>query len=178
MKWLPIQEEHLKQILDWRTSDWVTRYMYTDIEYSIDNQRKWLKHIRQDQNGYYWVISYHDTLIGFISITDIDWTHKRAYWNFYIGDPNYAMLAGFLGAYLYNYAFDELGLEKLMGEVMAENGAVQKLHLKQGAREVGYFEKHILKHNKWRDVYVYEMTRERWREKGAKFKKYVPEVIQ
>lgn len=176
MKWLKIEEEYLQQILDWRTSDFVTRFMYTDIEYNLENQKKWLDIIRQDGNGRYWVISYRDTLIGFISITGIDWKHKRGYWNFYIGDPKYSMLAGFLGAYMYNYAFTELGLEKLLGEVMAENEAVRKLHLKQGAREIGFFEKHILKSGQWHDVYLFEMTKERWQVKGEKLKKYVAEV--
>lgn len=176
MKWLKIKEEHLQQLLDWRTSDFVTRYMYTDIEYSIENQKKWFEFIRQDENGRYWIISYRAMLIGFISITEIDWNHKRGFWNFYIGEPQYSMLAGFLGAYMYNYAFSELGLEKLNGEVFAENEAVRRLHLKLGAREVGFYEKHIFKNGQWHDVYLYEMTKERWQAKGEKFKKYVPEV--
>ena len=177
MKWIPVQKEHLQLILDWRTSEIVTRYMYTDIPYNMDNQQKWFGAIQQDKNGYYWMITYREELIGFISITAIDWKYKRAFWNFYIGEPKYAMLAGFLGAYLYNYAFEELGLEKLMGEVMAENRTVQKLHLQQGAREVGYLEKHILKNEQWHDVYLFEMTKERWKEVGQKYKKYVVEVI-
>lgn len=176
MKWIEIQEEHLQQILDWRTSEMVTRFMYTDIEYNLDKQQQWLETIRQDENGRYWTMSYRDTLIGFISLTSINWTHKRADWNFYIGEPKYSMIAGLLGAYMYNYAFYELGLEKLMGEVMAENEAVRALHIKQGAREVGYYEKHILKNEQWHDVYVFEMTKESWQEKGKKFQKYVPEV--
>ncbi|KIL49939.1 UDP-4-amino-4,6-dideoxy-N-acetyl-beta-L-altrosamine N-acetyltransferase [Jeotgalibacillus soli] len=177
MKWIHVQEEHLQLVLDWRTSDFVTKYMYTDIEYDFGNQKIWLESIRKDENGHYWLMSYRDALIGFISITSIDWKHKRAYWNFYIGDPKFSMLAGFLGAYMYNYAFNELGFEKLMGEVMAENEAVRKLHVKQGAREIGFFEKHILKKDRWHDIYVYEMTKERWEETGSKFKKYIADVV-
>lgn len=89
----------------------------------------------------------------------------------------YSMLAGFLGAYMYNYTFDELGLEKLNGEVMDINEGVRKLHIKQGAREVGVLERHILKNGVWHDVYMFEMTKERWQQAGTKFKKYVPEVV-
>ena len=39
MKWIQIQEQHLKQILDWRTSEEITKYMYTDIEYNLENQK-------------------------------------------------------------------------------------------------------------------------------------------
>lgn len=178
MKWIPIEEQHLKQILDWRTSEQVTRFMYTDIEYDLENQKKWLQHIRADKNGRYFLMEYRDELMGFISLTDIHWQHKRATWNFYVGNMNYAMLAGFLGAYMYNYAFGELGLEKLNGEVMDINEGVRKLHSKQGAREVGVLERHILKNDAWHDVYVFEMTKERWQETGMKFAKYVPEVAE
>lgn len=178
MKWIPIEEKHLQQILDWRTSEQVTQFMYTDIEYNLDNQKKWLEKIRADENGRYFVMEYRDELIGFISLTDIHWQHKRATWNFYIGNMKYAMLAGFLGAYMYNYAFDELDLEKLNGEVMDINEGVRKLHSKQGAREVGVLQRHIYKNGAWHDVYMFEMTKEHWQEVGTKFKKYVPEVAR
>lgn len=176
MKWLNIQERHLQQILDWRTSEEVTRFMYTNIEYNLDNQKKWFASIQADENGRYWVMEYRGELIGFISITNIDWRHKRGTWNFYIGNLKYAMLAGFLGAYMYNYAFGELGLEKLSGEVMDINESVRKLHVKQGAREVGVLEHHIFKNGVWHDVYMFEMTKARWDEVGKKFRKYVAEV--
>lgn len=176
MKWISIEEQHLQQILDWRTSEEVTRFMYTDIEYNFENQKKWLEKIRTDENGRYFLMEYRDELIGFISLTDIQWTHKRGTWNFYIGNMKYTMLVGFLGAYMYNYAFNELGLEKLNGEVMDINEGVRKLHVKQGAREVGVLEHHILKNGTWHDVYVFEMTKARWQEVGNKFAKYVAEV--
>ncbi|MGE7999156.1 UDP-4-amino-4,6-dideoxy-N-acetyl-beta-L-altrosamine N-acetyltransferase [Lysinibacillus sp. NPDC093190] len=176
MRWIPIEEQHLQQILDWRTSEHITRYMYTDIEYSLENQRKWLSSIRKNENGRYWLMEYRGELIGFISITDINWRHKRGFWNFYIGDLKYAMLAGFIGAYIYNYAFKELGIEKLIGEVMDINEGVQKLHSKQGALAVGIYEHHICKNGVWHDVYIFEMTKERWQEVGSKFNKYIPQV--
>lgn len=178
MKWIPIEEKHLQQILDWRTSEEITRFMYTDIEYNLENQKKWLEKIRADENGRYFLMEYRDELIGFISLTNINWTHKHATWNFYIGNMKYAMLAGFLGSYMYNYAFKELALEKLNGEVMDINEGVRKLHSKQGAREVGVLEHHIYKSGTWHDVYMFEMTKERWIEVGQKFQKYVPEVME
>jgi len=60
---------------------------------------------------------------------------------------------------------------------MADNTAVRRLHLQLGAREVGYLEKHICKYDAWHDVYLYEMTRERWDEVGKKYARYVPEVV-
>lgn len=176
MKWINIEEKHLQKILEWRTTEEITRFMYTDIEYNLDNQKKWFKKIQEDENGRYWLIEYKSEIIGFVSITDIEWVHKRGTWNFYIGNMKYAMLAGFLGAYVYNYAFLELGLEKLSGEVMDINESVKKIHIKQGAREVGVLEHHIYKNGTWHDVFLFEMTKRNWEVVGAKYHKYIAEV--
>jgi len=176
MHFIKIKPEHLELILKWRTSDFVTRFMYTNIEYDIGKQQKWYEQIQKDMNSHYWLMSYKEQLIGFISLTDINNRDKRAYWNFYIGDPAFSMLGGFIGIYLYNYAFQNLGIHKLMGEVMEENESVRKLHLKQGAREVGYLTDHIYKNGKYHKVYLYEMTKDIWMSKSEKFSKYIPIV--
>lgn len=177
MQFVSVKEEHLEQILKWRTSDFVTRYMYTDIEYNMDKQKKWFESIKNDSNSLYWVIFYKNEPIGVVSITDMNQRDKRAYWNYYIGDSAFSILGGFIGPYLYNFAFQHLDLHKLMGEVMAVNEGVRKLHLKHGAREVGFLTDHIYKNGKYHDVYIYEMTKEMWTSAGKKFKKYIPEVL-
>lgn len=177
MQFISVREEHLEMILKWRTSDFVTRYMYTDIEYNLEKQNQWYETIRNESDSYYWVVTYKNQPIGFVSITSIHARDKRAYWNFYIGDPTFGMLGGFIGPYVYNYAFQQLGLHKLMGEVMEENVGVRKMHIKQGAREVGVLSDHIFKYGEYHNVHVFEMTKKMWEDCGKKFAKYVPEVI-
>ncbi|MFF2178491.1 UDP-4-amino-4,6-dideoxy-N-acetyl-beta-L-altrosamine N-acetyltransferase [Lysinibacillus sp. NPDC058147] len=175
MIWRKVQKKHLQKILDWRTKENITRVMYTDIPYSMENQKKWFEAINECQTSMYWVMEYNGESIGLISLTSINWHNKRAYWNFYVGEEKYALLAGFIGLYMYNYAFKELGLKKLLGEVMDINEGVQKLHLRQGAREVGILEKHIFKNNVWHDVHLFEMTAERW-SINERYSKYIVEV--
>lgn len=176
MKFIKIQEQHLEQILRWRTSEFVTKYMYTDVEYDMEQQKRWFERIQSDDRSYYWLLAYQQHLIGFVSITNINKLYKHAYWNFYIGEPSYRMVAGLVGPYVYNYAFQCLGMHKLMGEVMEENESVRKLHLQQGAREVGMLQDHVWKRGKFHNVYIYEMTKSRWLEKGKKFARFFPEV--
>ncbi|HEX7063582.1 MAG TPA: UDP-4-amino-4,6-dideoxy-N-acetyl-beta-L-altrosamine N-acetyltransferase [Bacillales bacterium] len=176
MRFVTLSEEHLETVLKWRTSEFVTKYMYTDVEYDMEKQREWFRRVKQDPHSYYWVLENKGVHMGLVSITDIDNIHKRAYWNFYIGEPKYGMLAGFIGPYLYNFAYERFKLNKLMGEVMAGNESVRTLHLKQGAREVGCFKDHIWKNGKFHDVYIYEMTKEDWLKYGDKYSKYQPEV--
>ena len=176
MKWRKITKTDLPLLLDWRTDEKITKFMYTDIEYNLQKQEDWFEKINRDQNGLYRIIEYKQRPIGFISLTSIDWQNKSAYWNFYIGDQRYSMLAGLLGFYVYNFAFNKLGLNKLLGEVMASNIAVRKLHIRQGAREVGYFSQHILKNNSWHDVYIFEMLADEWQLTREKYSRYNAEV--
>lgn len=176
MIWRKIEEADLPIILDWRTEEKITKFMYTDIPYNLENQKNWLHKINQDKNGLYWLIEYKSQPIGYVSLTSINWQQKHAYWNFYIGEERYSMLAGLLGFYMYNFAFEKLGFKKLLGEVMDINEGVRTLHIKQGAREVGFFESHIFKRNQWHDIYLYEMTKEKWQSLNNKYKRYVAEV--
>lgn len=176
MRFIVLSEEHLEMVLKWRTSDYVTKYMYTDISYDMQKQRDWFQKVKNDVNSYYWILENKGEYIGLVSLTDINTLNKRAYWNFYMGEQKFSMLAGFIGPFLYNFAFDAFDLNKLMGEVMEDNEAVRSLHLKLGTREVGFFKDHIWKNGRFHNVYLYEMTKEDWLNKGSKYLKFLAEV--
>lgn len=176
MEFLKIRKDDLKLILDWRTSAFVTRYMFTDLTYNLDNQQKWFQTIKVDSDSRYWIFSSKGKKIGLVSINNIDWKHKRATWAFYVGEPEYSMVVGLIGPHVYNYVFSVLGLHKVTGEVMAENEAVRKMHLSLGCREVGYYKDHIYKYDMFHDVYLYEMLASDWNKAPEKFKKMLPKV--
>jgi len=43
-----IKDNNLEMILKWRTRKDITKYMNTDIEYNIENQRKWFEYRPQE----------------------------------------------------------------------------------------------------------------------------------
>ncbi|MDR6553580.1 UDP-4-amino-4,6-dideoxy-N-acetyl-beta-L-altrosamine N-acetyltransferase [Paenibacillus qinlingensis] len=173
MEFLKVKEEHLEQILKWRTSEHVTKYMFTDIAYNLDNQKLWFESISRDATNKYWVIAIKGQLIGLVSLTNIDWNNFRAYWAYYIGDTQFNIVGAMIGPYLYNYVFQKLGFHKLLGEVMAHNENVRKIHLKHGCTEVGHYRDHIYKNGSFHDVYMYEMLADEWNRNGDKFKRYI-----
>lgn len=176
MEFLKITEEDLEQILLWRTSEFVTRYMYTDIEFNLKNQFKWFEKITKDESSKYWILASKGKKFGLVSINDIDFLNKRATWAFYVGEPSKSMAAGLIGPHVYNYAFHNLELHKLYGEVMAQNEAVRNMHIKHGCREIGHYQDHVYKAGHYHDVYVYEMLASTWAEVGAKFQRFMPSV--
>ena len=172
LKFLKIREEDLGLILDWRTLPEVTRFLFTDIEHDIENQKKWFKKLSTDDSSKSWMISYEGKRIGVISLTDIDRRNKRCAWGYYIGEEGSRSLGGIIPPYLYNYVFHELKLNKILAEVMEGNDNIMKLHELHGYKFVGKHEKHVYKYDRFHDVFVYELLAAAWDPKG-KYRKHV-----
>jgi len=166
-----LEESDLELVLEWRTSEHVTKFMYTDIEKNMENQRKWFNRISQDDSQFYWIIQYNQHPIGLISLNQIDRVNKKATFGYYLGDLNYSIIAGRIHPYLYNFAFFELGLNKLYAEVMEGNEGMMKMHLHYGFTHVGTFKEHIFKYGKYHDVEYFELLSSTWKNHCVKFHK-------
>lgn len=172
IRFIKLKEQHLEQVLEWRTSEEVTRYMITDIKKDMRNQLTWFEKISSSKTDKYWVISIKDKLVGLIYINDINFNHKRCSWGFYIGEEEYRMYGGIIPLYLYHYVFTQLKLHKITAEIISENINVIKLNKLHGWREVGVYREHIYKNGKFYDLVLMELLKEDW-EKNKKAQKYI-----
>ena len=175
VEFILLREEHLETILRWRTSEQVTRYMYTDIPYDMEQQRQWYESVKNDLKNRYWVIRHKEQLIGLISLNQIDMQHRHATVGFYIGDSAFHIIGGLIHPYFYNYVFKELGLHKVYAEVMDGNENICKMHRMYGLRNIGMYKEHIFKYGKYHDVHIFELLAETW-EQQQRFAKYVAVV--
>lgn len=166
-----IEERDLQLILDWRTAENVTQYMYTDIEYSMENQRKWFGKISNSTTEYYWMIEMKGEPIGVISLNNMEPQHKKTSFAYYIGDLRYSIIAGRIQPYLYNFVFFELGYNKIYAEVMEGNNGMMKMHKHYGFTHVGTFKEHISKYGRYHNVEYFELLAEHWKEGCVKFHK-------
>ncbi|MFC6334887.1 UDP-4-amino-4,6-dideoxy-N-acetyl-beta-L-altrosamine N-acetyltransferase [Paenibacillus septentrionalis] len=157
-------EKDLEQVLEWRTSEHVTQYMYTDIEKNIDKQREWFGKVSSDHTQFYWIIQYNNINIGLISLNQLDHHNMKATFGYYLGDLRYTMIAGRIHPYFYNFAFHQLGLHKLYAEVMDGNEGMMKMHLHYGFSHVATFKEHIYKGGRFHDVHYFELVASTWQE--------------
>ena len=172
-----LEERDLEQVLEWRTSKHVTQYMYTDIEKNMDNQYAWFEKISKDDTQFYWIIEIKGIPIGLISLNQIDRRNKKATFAYYIGDLNYSIIAGRIHPYLYNFAFFELGLNKLYAEVMEGNEGMMKMHLHYGFTHAATFKEHIYKSDCFYDVEYFELLARHWKENRTKFHKFKADCV-
>lgn len=169
-----MKERHLEIVMRWRVQPDVARYMLTDIEFNLENQRKWFRKIKRSSAAEYWIIESDSIPIGVLNLAAIDHHNRRASWGFYIGEAQYRSLGGLVPAYFYNYIFAraDLNLRKLVGEVLDGNENIMKLHDLFGYRRVGVFRNHVFKNNRFHDVQIVELLREDWVVHGKRFEKY------
>ena len=172
-QFIRLEERHLELVLRWRTSESVTRYMFTDVEYNIDRQKQWFDRIKGSDTEKYWIIKMRGDLIGLISLNGLDYPNKRTSWGFYIGEEKYRMYGGLIPPYLYNFVFNQLNFNKITAEVMEGNDNVTKMHRMHGYREVGICKEHVYKYGRYHDTYVLELLKERWESVSDKYKKYI-----
>ncbi|MBU5441002.1 UDP-4-amino-4,6-dideoxy-N-acetyl-beta-L-altrosamine N-acetyltransferase [Paenibacillus sp. MSJ-34] len=172
LHFIKFKEEHLEQVLTWRTRPEVTQYMFTDIEYNIKKQLQWFQSISNDQTSKYWIAALNGVHIGLVSLNEIDLRNKRCSWGYYIGESSYRMIGGMIAPYIYNYVFDQLGLKKITGMVMEGNINIRKMHEFHGCREVGVYKEHVYKNDRYHDVYLYELLDRDWRVQKERFGAY------
>jgi UDP-4-amino-4,6-dideoxy-N-acetyl-beta-L-altrosamine N-acetyltransferase len=148
IKFKKLNIEDAKLVLDWRTSQRVTSFMNSDLEYNLLNQIKWINDIQESKENYYWIIEINNTKVGLISLTNLDFVQKNAYWGYYIGDENFLGFGSLVPPYFYNFVFNELNLEVLHADVFYDNTIVIKMHLKFGYNFNPLKDKVIFKNNK------------------------------
>ena len=124
--------EDAKTILNWRTSERITKFMNSDMNYDVDAQKSWLEGSFNKLDYYHWIIQYGGNDVGLLNFVDWNKENRTTSWGFYIGEESALGVGGLVPPYFYNFAFDKLGVDKVLAEVFYNNTSVIDLHLKQG----------------------------------------------
>jgi UDP-4-amino-4,6-dideoxy-N-acetyl-beta-L-altrosamine N-acetyltransferase len=169
-----LEKSHLEMVLKWRTDPEVSRYMASDIENDLDKQGQWYQKTLGDTSCGYWVIYCRNVPVGLIGVVDINREHRFCSWTYYIGDAEFrSEIGGYVPPFFYNYIFNELKLNKIITDVMAENQNVIKLHRFYGHRDIGLFHEHYYKNGRYHDVFVLELLAKDWKKLSNKFERFV-----
>jgi UDP-4-amino-4,6-dideoxy-N-acetyl-beta-L-altrosamine N-acetyltransferase len=160
-----IRPEDCDMIREWRNLPRVSDYMLTDHVISPEEHAAWFARILKDPSCRYWIIVCDGEDVGQANIYNINLTHRRCYWGFYVVSPN--VRGKGIGSYaeyrVLSYVFDELKLEKLCCETLASNRGVIEMHRRFfGFAEEGVFRKHIIKKGVFQDVVCQAILKEEW----------------
>lgn len=155
----PLERADGPQVLAWRNSPEVARWMYGDHVITDAEHARWLESVMAAQDSpspdqFYWIVEVEGAPAGVANLVAIDRANGRAEWAYYLADP--AMRGRGVGAAVefavLSHVFGPLGLNKLCCEVLAENTAVIALHESFGFRREALFRDHVRKAGARRDV--------------------------
>jgi UDP-4-amino-4,6-dideoxy-N-acetyl-beta-L-altrosamine N-acetyltransferase len=159
-----IQASDKDMLRRWRNLPEVANYMFTDHEISAEEHERWFHSIFGDPTSRYWIITSDDEDVGVANICGIDPQNRRCFWGFYLSSPNVRGkgVGAYVEYFVLRYVFEELGLNRLCGEVLATNDKVVQMHKGFGFKQEGYYRQHVLKGGKPLDVVAIAMLREEW----------------
>jgi len=83
-----VQKEHIETIRVWRNDPKIRDYMFFKSEITSDMQKNWFNSVNNDQN-FYFMVCPSETPIGLISISSIDYEHRKAFAGLFIYDDNF-----------------------------------------------------------------------------------------
>ena len=74
---LPLTEDHLEMVREWRNSVEVNNYMYTEVNATPPQQIKWFKYIDGSDKYKYWVVYYEHKPLGVVNLADFDYQMRH-----------------------------------------------------------------------------------------------------
>jgi len=168
----PLHAGALDQVLQWRTSPEVTRWMCSDIAPDPAAQRDWFARVAADLSCRHWLVRVEGRDVGLAYLTDIDPEEGSCEAGFYIGEEDARRLGGMVLPGLVNLAFGEMGLRLMRGEVLGGNTNILKMHDLLGYTPTGIREGAVRKQDGVHDLHLFELTRARWEESAVLFRPY------
>ena len=148
----------------WRRDPEVNRWMCDAPPTTPAAWADWTDRFIADRDRRGWIVLSGGDPVGFLTLTGLTGQHRRAEWGWYVGEPGargrgVGRAAQALGL---DKAFDDLGLEKVWAEVLADNDAALKAQGAAGFQREGYLRRHAMKDGEFRDVVLLAILAEDW----------------
>jgi UDP-4-amino-4,6-dideoxy-N-acetyl-beta-L-altrosamine N-acetyltransferase len=137
------------RVLRWRNHPVVRAASLTRHEISAQEHAAWWNAALADPTRRVLVYERREVPAGVVTFFDLDPAARSASWGYYLDDDGLDATGQLLMAWIeiqreaVRYAFDELELDLLEGEVLASNEAVRRLNRRQGFTETGSYQRDI-----------------------------------
>ena len=157
----PMAELDLEQVLCWRNHPDIRRYMYTNHQISMQEHRAWFSSAQGSPANSLLIYERAGEATGFVKITK-GRCSKVADWGFYLSPEAPKGAGRLLGKLTLGYAFDQLYLHKLCGQVLAFNERSIAFHRALGFAEEGRLRDQHYDGTDYHDVVCFGILSEEW----------------
>lgn len=129
-------------------------------------QEAWYERVIKDRSNLRWAIeTKEDGFIGMTGLWEIDWKNRTAFTGIKIGNKNYQGKGYGYDSVMtvMKYAFEELQLERLDGDIIEYNEGSKKLYVdKCGWKQEGIRRRHVFKNNRYYDRIIVGILKEEY----------------
>jgi RimJ/RimL family protein N-acetyltransferase len=134
---------------------------------SKEYDRKWIEEkIFNNQNQIYLAICFVESkeVIGYTSITEIDFRNRKAHWSGINIDKNVSGkgYATETGRSIQKFAFEELNLNRLYGYILESNPASLRMTEKLGFVKEGLIRDFVFKKNEYHNAYLVSILKKEY----------------
>ncbi len=135
---------------------------------SYERDLKWVEQIilGDSQTSIYFAITFMDSdeIIGYASITDIDFRNGSCFWSGIKIDKTKSGkgVGTEVALKILKYAFEELRMERCTGECLENHEAVLRMLLKVGFKKEGLMRNRLYKNGKYNSQWLLSVIREEY----------------
>lgn len=133
-------------------------------------QREWMEHFRNSDKSLKLMIELENSkTIGMVALEKLDWKNRTAELGYKISaEPEDRIKGDMVDAVrgILKYAFEELGMNCIYGEVLEDNAFSRKLSRRAGFVEEGVLRKRVYKGGRYQNLVAVSILREEFEEMG------------
>lgn len=162
----PVEKKDLEKRIEWINNSEIQLTLNYNTPISYGSAEAWYNRISSDRTRKEFSIFciHNDEYIGFCGLINIDPQIRKGELHCVIGEKRYHNGGYGTESYklLTEYAFLELGLNKVYGYQLVENSAAHRVVEKLGWKRDGCLRDDIFSHGMLRDRYVVSILRNEW----------------
>lgn len=151
------KKEDIDNKIRWINDSENNEFLHYDLPLEYEKTLKWFMNNKDRMDRFDAVIEYNAMPVGIIGLLNIDYKNKKAEFYITVGEKDYKGkgIAYKASMELLEYAFNDLGLNKIYLYTETENKIAQKLFDKLGFTREGLLKYDVIIKDKKKDRYIY-----------------------
>lgn len=139
----PATDADSANVLHWRNHPEVRAVSLTQHEISAEEHARWWAATNESDSREVYIFERHDVPSGVVTFFDIDREQRSAWWGYYLDNAGLGERGELLPAWIEiqrqakRFAFEQLDLQTLEGEVLEANDSVRRFNKRNGFAEIG-----------------------------------------
>jgi len=149
-------------VVSWRNDS--IKYFFSDEHITVASHRRWFRNQQWGSTQFYFVAKVGEMPVGVVSLYNVDRTHLRSEYGRLLVNPEHrgeGLGYDILSALLM-FAFQDLGLNRVYGDILLRNTVAISLVKRLGFVQEGVFREHVYKEGYFLDVVRMGILREDW----------------